>query len=274
MKLIALAAVGLLFLIFILLMVIRFTEAGRVNAAWRSLEVSAETPADIFSREMLDGLPEVAQRYLLHAIAPDTPLARHVLLSMEGEIQPQSEGPWLPFRAKQIITPGKGFIWKAAARQGWLSLQVTDSYVAAKGRTRVALLGLLPIVNASNPDVTQSAAGRLLSEYVLLPSALLPQFGVVWEAVDSIHAKVTVAVDDYRATLHLTIDREGALKGVLLRRWSDTAREYVPFGVIVQGEKSFGGYTIPAKLTAGWGYGTDSYREFFRAEILQAVFGY
>jgi hypothetical protein len=40
----------------------------------------------------------------------------------------------------------------------------------------------------------------------------------------------------------------------------------------VEGERRFGGYTIPARLKAGNYYGTDDYLPFFQADITRAAY--
>ncbi|MCK5119473.1 MAG: hypothetical protein KAQ78_07820, partial [Candidatus Latescibacteria bacterium] len=230
-------------------------------------------PEAVFSPEMVEGLPSVAQRYLLHAIQPGTPLARRVELKMSGTIKPRDDAPWMPLQASQILTPGRGFIWKAEVEAaGPVFMSVTDHYAAGEGRMRVALLGLLPMVNASNPDIAKSAAGRLMGEYVWLPTAFLPQYGAVWQEVDSLHAEVTLSIDDLTTTLTLTVDEEGRLKEVVLPRWKDDIKEFVPFGVAIEEEQAFGGYTIPSRLRGGWWYATERYNEFARFTIEQAAF--
>ena len=157
---------GILFLTIALLGVLRFVDDSSVNRIWSSLQVSGESEK-VFSPEMVESLPDVAQRYLLHAIQPGTPLARRVELKMSGMLKPNDDAPWMPFQATQILTAGRGFIWKAKAKAvGPVFMRVTDHYAAGEGRMRVALLGLLPMVNASNPDIAKSAAGRLMGEYV------------------------------------------------------------------------------------------------------------
>ena len=151
-------------------------------------------------------------------------------------------------------------------------MEVTDHYAAGEAGMRVALFGLLPLVNASGPDIAKSAAGRLLGESVWLPAALLPQNGAVWEEVDSSHAKVTLSVDDLTTTLTQTVDGEGWLREAVFLRWNDTEKAFVPFGVAVEEEQTFSGYTIPSRLRAGWRYGTGRYSEFFRAAVEQAEF--
>ena len=269
---IILVLAGILFLVIAVLGILRIVDDSRVNRIWSSLQVS-EDSEKVFSPEMVEGLPELAQRYLLHAIKPGTPLARRVELKMSGAIKPKDDGPWMSLQADQILTQRRGFIWKAKAKAaGPVFMSVTDHYADGMGRMRVALLGLLPMVNASNPDIAKSAAGRLLGESCWLPAAFLPQNGTVWQEVDSLHAKVTLTVDDLTATLTLTIDEQGRLKEVVLPRWKDDVKEFVPFDVVMEEEREFGGYTIPSLLRGGWRYGSERYAEFFRFTIEQALF--
>jgi hypothetical protein len=269
---IILVIAGILILAIAVLAVLRFVDNSRMNRIRSSLQVSGE-PDKVFSSEMVEGLPDLAQRYLLHAIQPGKPLARRVELKMSGMLKPKEDAPWMPLQADQILTPERGFIWKAKAKAaGPVFMNVTDHYAAGEGRMRVALFGLLPMVNVSNQDIAKSGAGRFMGEYVWLPAAFLPQNGAVWQKVDSLHAKVTLTIDDLTTTLTLTIDEQGRLKEVVLPRWKDDVKEFVPFGVVIKEERAFDGYTIPSQLHGGWWYGTERYSEFLRFTIEQAMF--
>ena len=269
---IILVLAGILLIAIVALWILSISDNSKMNRIRSSLQVSGDSEK-VFSPEMVAGLPKVAQRYLLHAIKPGTPLARRVELKMSGMLKPKEAGPWMPLQATQILTPGRGFIWKAKAKAaGPIFMNVTDHYANGEGRMRVALFGLLPMVNISNPDIARSGAGRLMGECVWLPTAFLPQNGAVWQEVDSLHAKVTLTVDDLSAALTLTIDKQGRLKEVVLPRWKDDIKEFVPFGVAIKEEQEFGGYTIPSQLHGGWWYGSEKYSEFFRFTIEQAMF--
>jgi hypothetical protein len=253
---IILVIAGILILAIAVLAVLRFVDNSRMNRIRSSLQVSGE-PDKVFSSEMVGGLPDLAQRYLLHAIQPGKPLARRVELKMSGMLKPKEDAPWMPLQADQILTPERGFIWKAKAKAaGPVFMNVTDHYAAGEGRMRVALFGLLPMVNVSNQDIAKSGAGRLMG----------------WQKVDSLHAKVTLTIDDLTTTLTLTIDEQGRLKEVVLPRWKDDVKEFVPFGVVIKEEREFDGYTIPSQLHGGWWYGTERYSEFLRFTIEQAMF--
>jgi hypothetical protein len=228
---------------------------------------------EVFSAEMIAGLPAPVQRYLRHAIAPGTPLAASVTLTMSGTIKLGAD--WRPFTARQILTPGQGFVWRARAQMGPAFFEGADYYAAGEGRMRFALFGLLPLIQATGPDTTRSALGRLMGESVLVAARLLPQWGVQWTALDDEQIQATMTVAGETTTLTLTIDAAGQLREVVLPRWNVEERAYVPFGVAFSGEHASGGYTIPAQMQAGWWYGTERYQQsgpFFRATIETARF--
>jgi hypothetical protein len=107
-------------------------------------------------------------------------------------------------------------------------------------------------VNATGPDLSKSALGRLVAESVLVPSTLLPQQGVTWETQDNHNIKATLSTRDEAATLNLTIDDEGRLQKVTLERYGNQTETgewaYIPFGMKVEGDSAFGGYNIPSKF--------------------------
>ena len=61
-----------------------------------------------------------------------------------------------------------------------------------------------------------------------------------------------------------------------LPRWGDKTEDssyaYIPFGGEVLEEETFGGFTIPSQISAGWWFGTDKYFDFFCANIEEAEF--
>jgi hypothetical protein len=94
---------------------------------------------------------------------PSHPVRRwsSVQLTMRGHIRLGSS--WRPFTAQQVLAPS-GFIWAATARVAGLPVTGFDRYSFGTGQMRWRLLGLVPVMTASGPDVTRSAAGRLAGE--------------------------------------------------------------------------------------------------------------
>jgi hypothetical protein len=265
---------ALLAIAFITLIIIGVRNDQEVNRIW--LQMEAVPTENRFTEDMVGELPAPVQRYLLHAIALGTPFASSVSLKMSGNFRLSPDKPWLPMEAKEIISAFKGFVWKAVIGSGLLQMRGGDYYFNNLGRMRFSLWGLIPLVNAHNPDINRSAIGRLSGELVWLPSALLPQRGVSWKAIDRGTIQASLKIDGEPITLTLFIDSDGKLLKLSFPRWGehtdDGSFTDIPFGGEFQEEHTFGGFTIPSQMSLGWWFGTDRYSEFFRATIEQAEF--
>ncbi len=150
----------------------------RPHPSLEELWNASEPPRFPFQPDLLTALPPAAQRYLVHAIAPGTPLASAVRLKMRGEMK---LGRWFPFQAEQVIRAGEEMVWSAEVRMFGLPVRGYDRLLRGQGEMRWRMLGILPLVSASGPDITRSAAGRLAAESVWLPSALCSP-AVSWTA--------------------------------------------------------------------------------------------
>ncbi len=245
--------------------------ALRNEWAWLS---TGGTAPPLFEPGLTAALPAAAQRWLVHSIRPGTPLWSSVELTMSGQIK---LGPsWRPFQAHQILAPEKGFIWAAEARVGGLFVRGYDRFSAGTGQMRWRLLGILPVVTAGGVDVTRSAAGRLASEGVLVPTAFR---SAAWSSGPSPNEVVmTRVIDGETEDVTLQVDPAGALTGVSMLRWGTPGGfppGRYPFGVSIEAEAEFDGLTLPSILRAGWWRGTswgNNDGEFFRARISTAVF--
>ena len=232
-----------------------------------------------FDPAALAELPEVARRYLVHAIAPGTPLYPAVRLRMHGEIKLGAD--WHPFSAEQVIRWGRGLIWRARAQMGpaflHLAIEGQDSYVDGEGAMRWKLAGLIPVMRAEGPDISRSAAGRLELESVLVPTVLVGD-AVQWRPDDAHHTRATLHVPEHDGEIELEIDDAGRILSAVADRWGNPdggEHHLARFGVLLAEHRSFMGVTIPTRIRAGWHFGTERFRdegEFFRAEIDEATF--
>jgi hypothetical protein len=252
----------------------RATAVHRIDRFAESL-CASPSPA-VFSTEALNGLPEAAQRYFRRAIAPGTPLASAVRLSMRGSFLLQRGGERIPMSAEQVLAPPRGFVWKARMGGGLMRISGFDAYYQAEGELRWWLWSLVPLVRGQGPDVSRSAAGRLAMESVLLPSSLLPERGARWKEGAAGTLSVALRVDEGHFEVGLTLDSDGRLLRAQMPRWGD-ARGDGNFGEFLfevesEAERRFGGYTIPSRLKAGWRFPDGTFHDFFHAEILEADF--
>ncbi|MCD1144696.1 hypothetical protein LQU92_05485 [Kocuria sp. LUK] len=229
------------------------------------LPTTVPPPAD---RARLAALPEPARRWLEHAVPPGTPAWTTAEVVMTGRIR--LGGRWRRFRARQLLAPGRGFVW--AARTRVLGLPVTgfDAWGPEGGELRWRVLGLVPVVTGRGTDVDRSAAGRLAGESVTVPTACL---GAVWSAgPDPDTAVLSWDLGGQREDCTLRVDPGGRLTELRMQRWGDpdgTGFARRAFGADFTGEVVAGGVRLPERLWAGWDRGTarQAGGEFFRARI-------
>lgn len=225
-------------------------------------ELLAEPSPAAFSEAALAGLAEPARRYLRHAIEFGTPLASACRLQMEGTMVPTPGAPPTRLTATEVLAPRRGFVWAAEATMKGLPVRVRDHYHRGEGGVGVTALGLVPVrLGGDAEDLARSSRGRLVGEAVWCPTALVSP-DVRWESPGADQARYTVTVDGEPVSVTLHLGPEGSLREVTLDRWGSPdggpARAH-PYGFRVDSEASFGGVTIPARITGGWNYGTATY---------------
>jgi hypothetical protein len=251
-------------------------------------ELTQDGDGERFAPDMVADLPEPARRFLIHAIEPGTPLARSVTLAMEGTIVLDPERAPLPMRAVQVLAPPEGFIWSARTSGGLMRIRGYDRFSDGEGEMRWKLFGLIPVMRTSGPDVTRSAAARMVMEGVLVPSWLVPRHGgnraggepaggtpagaaeVRWEEVDTDHARFVTTVAGETVATTVEIDAEGRP----LKAWADRWNEgrYERFQVEFDGEFRSGGYRLPGVVVAGWRLGDPDEYRFFQARLTEVRF--
>lgn len=238
------------------------------------LRRSLTTPNEliVFTPDLVANLPPPVQRYLLHAIAPGTPLANAVQIDMQGSFKTNLNQPWLPLKARQWMTALSGFVWQATIGKPRLQFIGADSYCNHQGRVHFDLWGAIPLVDQHSDEISRSSLGRLAIEMVWLPSALLPHNGVTWHAHDEYHICAEWTMDGEPISLQLTIDNQGRLQHAELSRWNEQIHGYSRFGSSFVSERTFNGITIPTQVAAGWNVDSSDYHEFFRAVVRDAKF--
>ncbi|QTF92196.1 DUF6544 family protein [Halomonas sp. BM-2019] len=255
----------------------RLADNRAAESAWAWLHAQAPASVEAFDPAMVEGLPEAARRYFLHTIAPGTPL--HVVseIRMTGEIGlGNQEAPgYRPMRARQLLAPPHGFIWRLD-RAGSGIMQMSGSDCMADGRswTRFWLNGTLPVARAGDDENHLRASfGRAVAEAAFwAPAALLPQPGVRWEETgEPDRARAVITHGALAQTIEIALAEDGRPRWVQFPRWSDANHEkewqLQPFGGYLDDFQNFDGYTLPTRVEAGNHFGTQAYFPFFRARV-------
>ena len=134
-------------------------------------------------------------------------------------------------------------------------------------------MGLLPVMRASGPDVTRSAAGRAAAEAVWVPTSLLPRFGVEWSVGDDGAICARYGLGGEALEVGMLLDDDSMIRSVRFERWGDpdgsgTFGAHI-FGGEFTAHGDFGGMRIPTEGRLGWHYGTERWPdgEFFRFRV-------
>jgi hypothetical protein len=251
-------------------------EAG---AAWDRIASRRTAAPARYDPAMVADLPEVAQRYFNHAIAPGTPLRKTVRIEMRGTFLLGDRHRHQSYRmtARQILAPPSSFVWLPRMWSGPVSISGSDALVDGTAWTRFWLLGLVRVADeAASPDLVRSATFRSTMEAVWAPASLLPENGVRWEQIGPHEARITVESVTPAIVMEMSLTADGTVREIVGMRWSNANPEkefrLQPFGGTIKSEGMFEGFTIPTRVNAGNHFGTDDYLPFFQAEVVKATY--
>ena len=221
------------------------------------------TPAAPYDPAEIRGLPTPVVRYFEVALTPGCAFIETATLVQEGTLRTSST---MRFTATQRVTVRRpGFIWEASV-PGPLGLRAIDAYAGGQGSFHLVLLrgvlhlaGWLPVRDTRvQAEMATIELQRWLAETPWYPTALLPQAGITWEAVDDRSARATMTDGLTVATLLFRFGDDGLVSQVFAE-----ARGRLVGGRIVSepwaGEfstpKTIGGYVVPTEGRVRWGEG-------------------
>jgi hypothetical protein len=179
-------------------------------------------------------------------------------------------GPWLPFRAQQLLAPHHGSVW--VARVGGV-VTGSDHYLHGHGAMQWRVLGVVPLMRAEGADVSRSSAGRVAAESGWVPTALAARRPLAARALGEDRIALDVTVGGETIAVEHVLGHDGRVMSSSVQRWGDPENagesRLVPFGIDATAWRTFDGVTIPSAGRAGWYHGTDQWErgEFIRYEI-------
>ncbi len=207
----------------------------------------------------LDSLPAPVARYLRLVLTDGQPLIRTARLRETGCFHlRQADKTGCHFRAKQYVgVQPPGFIWDARiCMLPGLTIWVRDGYLAGKGWMLGRLAGLLPMINASDRvELHAGALQRYLAEAVWFPTALLPEAGVTWSAIDEHSALASLHDGDTDVCLTFHFNEQGEACSVSTPgRYRELNGKYVltPWIGHFRNYHQYAGMRIPAEGEVAW----------------------
>jgi hypothetical protein len=268
-KLSVLISAALLFVV-VALTVLRWLDHRSDDQEWRRLTAFQPQDPQVYSKDMVEDIPEPAQRYFNYTIQPGTPLLRVAEIDMVGcfSLGTKDKPAYQPMQARQILAAPEGFVWTMRTGGG-MPVSGSDS----GSWTRFRIFGLIPVARfGGDRDHARSAFGRYAAEAVFwTPAALLPGPDVSWEPVDKDTARVTIKRGELSQSIIVTVDAEGRPLVVAFQRWSNANPEKLyrlqSFGGYLSDFRDAAGFRLPHRVEAGNMFETEDYFPFFLAEV-------
>jgi hypothetical protein len=221
----------------------------------------------------IQSLPPPVQRYFRNVLQDGQPMIRSVELRQRGVLRTSVHARnWLAFSATELVVPpAKGFAWNAKVRLPFgTHVRVIDAYLDGIGSGHASFLSALALKEQTNvPELNSGALHRYLAEAVWFPTALLPQSGVQWTAIDEQSALATLVDGSPRVTLvfrfnednevtHIESDgRWGYFDGIYRQmRWEGHFSDY----------RTLDGMRVPGYGEVGW-YSGDTLEIVWKGDI-------
>ncbi len=225
----------------------------------KMLAAGAGQSATTVSFKNLDKLPAPAARYFRMALRDGQPLVRsaHILHRGEFLTNPKGSG-WSTFASTQNFSVHPpGFVWDASIRFAPLmDVRVRDSYLSGKGSMEATSLAIVPVMNQhGKAELNEGALQRYLAEAVWFPTALLPEAGVVWSAIDDSRVRARLEDSGTRVSLEFTVNGKGEVTRIYSSgryREADGKFELTPWVVQVGTYEERGGMRIPMEAEVAW----------------------
>lgn len=177
--------------------------------------------------DMLEHLPEPAQRYLNYTGVVGKPWIDTARVKYTGVFRLGADKPWLPLKAEQVYTTNPpGFHWKARLKMfGLWIVKGSDTYKDGHGHMFGNIAGVYTIFDARGEELDQGSMMRYLNETTWFPIALLSDY-ITWQAVDAHSFDVTFTDYGKSVTARFIIDADGRLLNFVTKRYRENKGQY------------------------------------------------
>ena len=280
MKIVAgIAVVAAMLIIIILVMaVIHDREISAKVETLDSIDKDKKEDRVDFSR--LEGLPRPVQQYFRMALKDGQQYIHMAKIEQEGELTTAPEAEkFLPFAATQHVNAmDPGFTWNAKISMSpILHIRVVDSYIDGKAFGKVILQSAFTVDSQKDTDRLNSGAlYRYLAEGAWYPTALLPENGVTWTAIDENRALATLSDSGITVSVECTFNDAGELvKIYTTERYGHFDGEYrqYPWEGHFSNYVEKDGMMIPSKGQVGW-HLPEGFWLFWKGDIQQVTYRY
>lgn len=227
-----------------------------------------------------EGLPEPVQRYFKHVLTDGQPIIHSIDIAQAGALRTRTDGnKWLTFEAIQSVTPvDKNFTWNAKIKFfPGMFISVEDRLEDGMGSGKVKLFSVIPIASDKNhKQLNSGALHRYLAEAVWFPTALLPESGVMWTAIDDRRALASLKVKELTVELEFIFNGNNEVESVYAEgRYGqfDGGYQKRPWEGHFRNYHEIEGIKVPKYGEVGW-WMDGSFELVWKGEIVKANISY
>ena len=204
-------------------------------------------------------LPEPVARYFRYALTDGQPIVIVMRMQQNGVLRTNTiTDKWITFAASQLVVPSApGFIWNAKMTMPFKThVGVLDSYIAGVGSGRVNFLSAIEMATATGAkELNSGALIRYLAEAVWYPTALLPESGMTWTAIDDNAALATLVDGDTTVSLEFRFNAIGEVASIYSPdrfRSLDGGYTKMPWEGYFRNYTTQSGIKVPTYGEVGW----------------------
>jgi hypothetical protein len=242
----------------------------RVDAESRTLFAAARAsaPRNLEARD-IEHLPPPVRRWLEISGAVGRPIAGTVRLTQRGELRTAPDKPWMPAAAEQVFTVDPpGFVWHVRTKMMGLPIAGRDRFADGRGHMLIKVASLIPVADATGPEVDQGALLRFLGEIIWFPSAALSPT-ITWQSIDANSARATMRHGGVTASAVFGFDDRGRFNGLTADRYMSApgGSRLEKWVIPISAWRVVRGIEMPVRGNAIWKLAEGDF-DYYRWEIL------
>ncbi len=200
----------------------RMARANEVRKGLATLQLALKDEGPkVYNKLLIQDLPKPVKRYFEYALTDGQNYIQYAQLRHAGYFRQKPTQKWSRITGEEYFTVNPpGFFW--LGKIPWVP--AVDQYIEGKGKLKVKLLSLIPIVNVAGEATNRGEFLRWLAEAVWYPTALLPSKTIAWEAIDEHTAKIIYKDEHVKAEGVFHFNKAGQITHFTTYRYMDDER--------------------------------------------------
>jgi hypothetical protein len=161
----------------------------------------------------LKRLPAPVAAYVRQSGALGQPHVQAFRAQFHGRIRSGPAKPWMTFTGEQVNTygPQPDRLFFMDAELLGLPVEVLHAYTAGAATMRVRALSLVPMVNASGPEMDRAETVTIFNDLCILAPAALIDAPATWQVLDDHHVRGTYTYGANTITAELSFNDDHEL---------------------------------------------------------------